>query len=143
MYVDGSGNGLLFADGANGGVKSFVMPHPRKADKEIWFASLEGPEAAAYERGVATLENGEAWVPFSEAFEIVANPATMTVILTPHSADTYGLAVVEKTATGFRVKEFKGGTGSFSFDWEVKCVRKGWEDWEVERDRRAGPDPGQ
>ena len=88
--------GYLFADGANGGVKSFVMPHPDKPDKEIWYASLEGPEAAAYERGVATLSKGEAWVPFSESFGIVANPETMTVILTSHSADTYGLAVVEK-----------------------------------------------
>lgn len=136
MYVDAMGNGYLFADGANGGVKSFVMPYPGKPDKEIWYASLEGPEAAAYERGVASLSNGEAWVPFSESFGIVANPETMTVILTSHSADTYGLAVVEKTATGFKVKEFKDGHGNFSFDWEVKCVRKGWENWRVERDKR-------
>ncbi len=136
MYVDGLGNGYIFADGANGGVKSFVMPHPTKSEKEIWYASLEGPEAAAYERGVATLTKGEAWVPFSESYGIVANPETMTVILTSHSADTYGLAVVEKTATGFKVKEFKGGEGNFSFDWEVKCVRKGWEHWQVERDKR-------
>ncbi|MCF8238108.1 MAG: hypothetical protein K9I85_08125 [Saprospiraceae bacterium] len=136
MYVDGLGNGYIFADGANGGVKAFVMPHPTKPEKEIWYASLEGPEAGAYERGVATLTNGEAWVPFSESFEIVANPETMTVILTSHSADTYGLAVVEKTATGFKVKEFKGGEGNFSFDWEAKCVRKGWEHWQVERDKR-------
>ncbi len=136
MYVDGLGNGYIFADGANGGVKAFVMPHPNKPEKDIWYASLEGPEAAAYERGVATLTNGEAWVPFSESFGIVSNPETMTVILTSHSADTYGLAVVEKTASGFRVKEFKGGEGNFSFDWEVKCVRKGWEHWQVERDKR-------
>lgn len=136
MYVDGLGNGYLFADGANGGVKAFVMPHPAKPEKEIWYASLEGPEAAAYERGVAKLTNGEAWIPFSESFGIVANPETMTVILTSHSADTYGLAVIEKTASGFKVKEFKGGQGNFSFDWEVKCVRKGWENWQVERNKR-------
>lgn len=136
MYVDALGNGYIFADGANGGVKAFVMPHPAKPEKEIWYASLEGPEAAAYERGVGTLTNGEAFIPFSESFGIVANPETMTVILTSHSADTYGLAVVEKTSSGFKVKEFKGGTGNFSFDWEVKCVRKGWEHWQVERDQR-------
>lgn len=136
MYVDALGNGYIFADGANGGVKAFVMPHPAKPGKEIWYASLEGPEAAAYERGVGTLTNGEAFIPFSESFGIVANPETMTVILTSHSADTYGLAVVEKSTSGFNVKEFKGGTGNFSFDWEVKCVRKGWENWQVERDQR-------
>ena len=144
MYVDASGNGVLFADGATGGVKSFVMPHPERSDTDIWYASLEGPEAAAYTRGVATLENGEIFVPFPDHFRVVANPSTMTVLLTPHSAATYGLAVVEKTAEGFRVRELANGTGSFSFDWEVKAVRKGWENWQVERpadSHRAAPQP--
>lgn len=133
MYVDASGNGTIFADGANGGVKSFVMQHPERSDTDIWYASLEGPEAAAYERGVASLKNGEAFVPFSDHFRVVANAETMTVILTPHAIDTYGLAVVSKTDQGFTVRELKGETGNFSFDWEVKCVRKGWESWQVER----------
>ncbi len=144
MYVDASGNGIIFADGANGGVKSFVMQNPERSDTDIWYASLEGPEAAAYERGVATLKNGEAFVPFSDHFRVVANAETMTVILTPHSIDTYGLAVVSKTATGFSVRELKGETGNFSFDWEVKCVRKGWESWQAERphdSHKAGQHP--
>ncbi len=137
MYVDGSGNGILFADGASGGVKSFVMQHPDRSDTDIWYASLEGPEAAAYERGVATLHNGTVFVPFSDHFRVVANTETMTVILTPHSIDTYGLAVVSKTETGFTVRELKGETGNFSFDWEAKCVRKGWESWQVEREHNS------
>lgn len=62
------------------------------------------------------------------------NPETVTVILTPHSADTYGLAVVEKTAEGIRVRELRGGRGNFGFDYEVKGVRKGYEDYRVIRD---------
>ena len=43
--------------------------------------------------------------------------------------------MVEKTETGFRVKELKNGKGNFAFDWEVKCVRKGNEDFKIFRDK--------
>ncbi len=129
LIVNSNGDGEVFGD-----TKNFRMEHPKQPGKEIWYASIEGPEAAAYERGTATLQGGEAFVPFSEHFELVLNPETMTVILTPHSADTYGLAVIEKTAKGIRVKELKGGRGNFGFDWEVKGVRKGYEEYRVIRD---------
>lgn len=128
-YVASDGRGIIYGD-----VKNFRMEHPEKEGKEIWYASLEGPEAAAYERGTAKLENGEVFVEFSEHFQLVANAETMTVVLTPMSADTYGLAVVEKTANGFKVKELMNREGNFQFDWEVKCVRKGYEDFRVIRD---------
>lgn len=126
MLVNGSGDGQLFAD-----VKNFRMPHPEQRGKSILYACVEGPEVAAYDRGTAKLVDGQVKITFSDHFKIVANPETMTVMLTPHSADTYGLAVVEKTNDGFVVKEFKGGKGNFSFDWEVKCKRRGYEDWKV------------
>ncbi len=129
-YISNSGQGVVFGD-----VKNFRMEHPKNPSKEIWYASLEGPEAGAYERGTATLEDGTVFVPFSDHFKEVANPESMTVMLTPLSADTYGLAVVNKTATGFTVRELAKGKGNFDFDWEVKCVRKGFEDYEVVRDR--------
>jgi hypothetical protein len=47
----------------------------------------------------------------------------MTVVVTPHSADSYGLAVTKKMAEGFYVKELASGKGNFSFDWEVKAQR--------------------
>jgi hypothetical protein len=61
----------------------------------------------------------------------VANTKTMTIQLTPTYADTYGIAVVEKLANGFTVKELQGRKGNFSFDWEVKAVRKGYEEYNV------------
>ncbi len=155
MLVDPFGNGMIQVNGPdawNGpgtigidpsvgsylsaNIKFFVMTHPTDATKEITYACLEGPEAAAYERGTTKLENGEAWVPFSEHFELVINPETMTVNLTPNSANTMGLAVVEKTSTGIRVKELMNGAGNFEFDWEAKAVRKGYEDLPVIRDKR-------
>jgi hypothetical protein len=84
-----------------------------------------------YERGTAILKEGEAFIPFSEHFELVVNPTTMTVLLTPQYWDTFGLAVVEKTPKGIRVKELKGGKGNFAFDWEVKGVLKGYENFQV------------
>ncbi|NND32520.1 MAG: hypothetical protein HKN76_08010, partial [Saprospiraceae bacterium] len=89
------------------------------------------PEVGAYERGTGTLVNGEALIEFSEHYKIVANASTMTVQITPLEWDTYGIAVVEKTSNGFRVKELKGGEGNFSFDWVVTCVRNGKEDFQV------------
>ena len=128
MYVNASGQGQIFAD-----VKNFKMDHPTDAGKSLWYASLEGPEAAAYERGTATLKDGEIFIQYTDHYKIVANTSSTTVLLTPHSADTYGLAVIEKRIDGFKVKELKNGNGNFSFDWEVKAVRKGFENYEVIR----------
>jgi hypothetical protein len=55
----------------------------------------------------------------------------MTIMLTPLSADSKGLAVVEKSTSGFSVRELSNGTGSYAFDWEAKCIRKGYEDYKV------------
>lgn len=133
MYASSSGFGVLYAEGPNGGTKNFVMPHPTKTDSTIWYACIEGPEAASYERGTTILVNGEAFIQFSDHFSIVVNPKTMTVSISPNSADSKGLAVIEKSQLGIRVKELFGGKGNYSFDWEVKGVRKGHESFKVIR----------
>ncbi len=133
IYVDG-GNGE-FVGIVYGDLKSFRMDHPDDASKEIWYVSLEGPEAGAYDRGTANLVNGQVFVSYSSHFEKVINPNTVTVQLTPMSADTYGLAVIEKTEKGFWVQELQGGTGNFSFDWKVEGVRAGYEDFQVIREK--------
>jgi hypothetical protein len=131
IFTNEFGQGVSYAD-----VKNFKMDHPQDETKEIWYASLEGPEAAAYERGTATLENGTAFIPFTEHYQLVANAETMTVLVTPLSAESTGLAVVEKTDKGFYVKELFKGKGTYQFDWEVKSVRKGYENFEVIRDKK-------
>ena len=140
-YVDIETNpqsprGLIFCDNIfTREMKAFIINHPTKKDKNIVYACIEGPEAAAYERGTTQLIDGEAFIPFSEHFQLVVNPTTMTVNLTPNSAESMGLAVVEKKADGIRVKELLKGKGNYSFDWEVKGVRKGHEDFKVIRDK--------
>ncbi|KAA3620804.1 MAG: hypothetical protein DWQ02_28800 [Bacteroidetes bacterium] len=136
-YVDAGGQGIVFGD-----VKSFRMQHPEKADKEIWYASVEGPEAAAYVRGTATLIDGKINVEFPDHFSLVANPSTMTVMMTPLSPDSKGLCVTQKNENGFTVQELWNGKGNYEFDWEVKCVRKGYENYRVIRDSdEADPTP--
>ncbi len=137
MYVDASGNGYVFADGASGGVKSFTMQHPDLPDKRIWYACIEGPEVASYDRGTAQLVYGEMFISYSDHFKIVTNLETVTINLTPRSANTYGLAVIDQTEEGFLVKELMNGTGNFAFDWEVKGKRNGHEDFQVIRSNSA------
>ncbi|MCB0845209.1 MAG: hypothetical protein KDE26_18295, partial [Bacteroidetes bacterium] len=75
-------------------------------------------------------------IEFDDHFQLVSNPETMTVILTPLSAKSKGLAVIEKTGEGFTVQELFEGEGNYSFDWEVKCVRRGHENFEVIRKKQ-------
>ncbi len=130
LIVNSSGQGVVFGD-----VKNFKMDHPTEANSEIWYASLEGPEAAAYLRGTAKLINGTVSVDFPSHFKHVIHDKGMTVMLTPLSADSKGLAVVQKSANGFTVVELSKGSGNYEFDWEVKSVRRGFEDYEVVRQK--------
>ncbi len=128
IYVNYQGNGVVYA---NQYITNAIPSTKNKT--QISYASIQGPEIAAYDRGTAQLFNGEAFIDFKNHFQSIANTTSMTVSLTPLDWNTYGLAVIEKTSDGFRVKELKGGTGNFSFDWGVKCVRAGKEKFQVVR----------
>ncbi|MEO1803430.1 MAG: hypothetical protein AAFU33_01400 [Bacteroidota bacterium] len=125
IRINALGQGEIFGD-----VKNFRVPHPTAPENEIWYASLEGPEAAAYLRGTAKLEGGKSYVVFPDHFQLVSDASSMTVLLTPLSGESKGMAVIEKTPEGFEVVELMGGKGNYEFDWEVKCVRKGHEDYQ-------------
>lgn len=132
ITINNDGQGLVWGD-----VKSFRMNHPTDSTKEIWYASIEGPEVAAYERGTATLENGEAQITLSAHFALVASGNNITVQTTPLFAASKGLAVIERTTTSIKVKELWNGTGNYKFDWEIKDTRKNFENWEVIRDKKS------
>lgn len=130
MSFDTNGNSIVQAD-----VKSFSMPHPTQPETDIVYACIEGPEAAVFVRGTAHLVQGEASVSLPDHFVHVANPDTMTIQVTPLSADSMGLAVVAKGLAGFVVRELQRGSGNYDFDWDVKCARRGHEDYRVTRPR--------
>ena len=130
MFTDINGDGTIQAD-----VKNFSMPHPVLEDKRIVYACIEGPEAAAYARGTGRLQNGRAIIELPDHFVLVASEEGMTVTLTPLSAQSKGLAVTRKSLDGIEVQEMFEGAGNYEFDWEVKSIRKGYENYEVVRDR--------
>jgi hypothetical protein len=132
MFVNPSGQGVIFAD-----TKNFRVPNPRDPGTEIWYASLEGPEAAAYIRGTAHLAGGTAQIELPEHFQDVALAEGMTVQVSPRSAASLGLAVVEVSPAQFTVRELMGGEGDYAFDWEVMAVRAGHADYQVIRPRLA------
>ena len=130
-----SGTQTAGINGATGDVfgtlKSFVVPDPARPDRMIKYSSIEGPEAAIYARGTASLVNGSVSIDFPDHFAAMAVPASITVSLTPRSAASKGLAAVEVTATGIKVAELAQGTGSYAFDYVVYAVRKGFENYQV------------
>lgn len=131
IEVDDLGRGVVFGD-----VKNFKEPHPLDESKEIVYASLEGPEAAMYTRGTSTLVNGKATIHIPEHFRVLASEKSMTVLITPLSNKSKGLAVTKKSLDGgVVVEELLEGAGSYDFDWEIRCVRKGFEDYQVVRPR--------
>jgi hypothetical protein len=130
----------IYADGQ----KSFVLKHPYYIDSLIVYSCIEGPEAAAYERGTSKMVNGRAEVNFSEHFGLIINSNTMTINLTPISLDSKGLAIISRNKNGFIVGELFGGTGNYEFDWEVKAVRKEFENNKVIRhisEYQISPEP--
>ena len=118
IYVDNNGQGRVFADF----VDSFV-DNPEKSGQKIIYTMLQGPESATYLRGTSTLENGTASIQFPRHFAQQISEERITVLITPLSADSKGIAVVKKSTNGFSVKELLQGIGNYSFDWEVKGVR--------------------
>lgn len=125
IYIDEAGEGIVY--GSN--VLARVASGP---EAEYIYGSLVGDESAAYTRGTATLVDGVAIVICPEHFQAIADPNSMTVTITPLSAESKGIAVVEKFPGGFRVQELNGGKGAYSFDYSVSCKRKGMEEYKVE-----------
>lgn len=139
-------NGSINANGnlTVAGVKNFRIPNPLDDSTDIVYACVEGPEAACYVRGTGALIDGRAKIVLPDHFRAVVNSDTMTVHLTPTSAKSLGLAVIEKSGDFFVVAELAQGTGSYEFDYHVMGVRKGYEDFQVIRpaaNRKVGNEP--
>ncbi len=128
IYVDNLGRGNVVAD-----VKNFRVPDPHDASQDIYYASLEGPEAGAYIRGTGTLVNGKAHIDLPGHYTDVTVSDGMTVQLTPRSPESKGIGYWHGTNQGFDVFELSAGKGTYDFDWEVKCVRRGHEDYKPVR----------
>ncbi|MBW1813914.1 MAG: hypothetical protein JRJ39_09650 [Deltaproteobacteria bacterium] len=121
-------DGAVYVNGALGKASgTFVQPHAKDPSKEIRYAFFEGPEHAVFIRGTARLVDGTAVIELPEHFRVVAAKDGIEVQVTPYSAKTYGLAVVERSREKIVVKELREGRGSFEFSYYVTGVREGFE----------------
>ena len=125
---DASGNITVTLDGATGvlaksGVNGFLIDHPNNTSQQIFYASVEGPEAGMYIRGSGRLSDGVAEIALPGHFEAVARRETVTVQVTPTSRETRGLIVTKKSTSSFVVEELGEQFGKTTFDWLVMAER--------------------
>jgi hypothetical protein len=100
-----------------------VLPSGRR----VLLYAEESPENYFEDFGSGALANGEASVALDPEFaETVDAGAGYYVFVTP-KGDCEGLYVLNETATGFDVKELKGGTSDVGFDYRIVAKRKGYE----------------
>ena len=149
MFVNSEGGGSLFLTNANGdptiilnGNTGNITSTARLVSRSamidestgIYHTALEGPEAGTYHRGTAALINGEAVISLPDHFALIASREGMTVQLTPHSAESEGLAVISKSPEEIRIKELRKGKGNYEFDFIVHAVHKKYTDFKVIQD---------
>jgi hypothetical protein len=132
----GAGSPGLYVDGyiTKTGAVNFVVPHPTDPAKEIVYACLEGPEAGTYCRGEGTLVNGVAVLDLPDHFSLVTNEKGITVQVTP-TAECNGVFVAKYDNKQITVKELGGGKSNATFHWLVNGVRKGYENYQVIREK--------
>ncbi|MFO8056882.1 MAG: hypothetical protein R6V10_06270 [bacterium] len=142
-YQDGTGNAYGLYGSASApsgtayglyvfsGTKNWVNPDPEDPEKSIAYVTVESGENVTYLASRGELVNGMAEITLPDHFRKVTSPEHPVMVqLTPRSAESLGLAVVESGNAGFTVVELMGGTGSYEFDYTVKGMRLGYEDYE-------------
>jgi hypothetical protein len=96
-------------------------------ERKVETYSVQSPENWMEDFGTGELRFGVAVVKIDPAFaETVTEDASYHVFITPNG-DAEALYVIHKTATGFEVRESKGGTSSLSFDYRIVAKRRGYE----------------
>jgi hypothetical protein len=117
----------LYADGnlPASGTKSAVVALPD--DRVVELYAMESPELWFEDFGNGQLREGVAEVTLDPTFVRAANAEPgYHVFLTPNG-DCQGLYVAQKTATGFQVRELRGGKSSVGFDYRIVAKRRGYE----------------
>jgi hypothetical protein len=126
--VEASGGSYgVFSDGDMGssGKKPAVVALPDNRVVELY--AMESPELWFEDFGSGQLRDGVGEVAFDPTFALAANMAPgYHVFLTP-KGDCEGLYVTNETATGFQVRELRGGKSNIAFDYRIVAKRRGYE----------------
>lgn len=104
-----------------GGAKNAAVRHTDGSYRLMH--CVEAPEAWFEDIGEARLVNGTAEVKLDADFAAVVETASYHVFLTPRDANTQGLAVTAQVATGFSVRELRGGTSTLAFSYRIVAKR--------------------
>ncbi len=126
-WLDSDGN-IVVHDFSAVGVKQAVVSTATYGQRGLY--TDESAELYFFDRGGGQLVDGVAVITLDpiwlETVTIDAgHPMRVQVTLT---GDCNGVYVSEKRATGFTVRELRGGASNATFDWEVAAKRKGYED---------------
>jgi hypothetical protein len=128
VYGSGSGSYGVLANGNLGasGSKPAVVALPDNRVVELY--AMESPELWFEDFGSGQLRGGVGEVALEPTFALSVNTGTdYHVFLTPNG-DCEGLYVAQKTATGFQVRELRGGKSNITFDYRIVAKRRGYED---------------
>ena len=129
FYVDVDGRSvlrtdLLYVDGYQ--LYSAPLNYAETSTRAASFSPCYVSESAGQItfRGTATLTNGTFRIvlPPEEAKKMAEG--SVTIQLTPLSASSKGLAVVQKENDAFTVAELQSGKGSYAFDWTLTALCK-------------------
>lgn len=104
------------------GAKAAVVPHPDGSHRTLY--CVESPEAWFEDFGEGTLAAGAATVTLDPDFAAVVDTSKLYIFLTPLYAGGNGLAVTQRSATGFTVAEGGQGKSSGGFAYRVVAKRK-------------------
>lgn len=132
LQIGATGGVTVFGDFTATGVKSFAVVDPADSRRAIHYAALEGPEAGTYVRGTAKTSGGEAVIELPGYFARITEAERMTVQLTP--IGSWGQLYVAEKTPGRLVVRTAPGTADLEFDYLVQGVRKGYLDFQVERE---------
>ena len=114
------------------GTKAFAQVDPADSSKALHYIALEGPEAGTYYRGSARTVNGEVVIELPGYFSRITESEKMTVQLTPNGK--WGQMYVASKSPERIVVKVVEGTEDIEFDYFVQGIRKGYMDFQVERE---------
>ncbi|PYI93433.1 MAG: hypothetical protein DME97_06780 [Verrucomicrobia bacterium] len=106
------------------GLKGAIVPHVDGTHRLL--CAIESPQSWFEDFGKGTLKNGKANITLDSDFATLVSlkKGTYHVFVTPY-AETKGLYVTRRTATGFQVREQQGGTSNAAFSYRIVAKRKG------------------
>jgi hypothetical protein len=106
---------------AVGGPKSAAVPHPDGSHRLTY--CLESPDSWFEDFGRARLRRGRTTVQLDPDFAAIVRTDDFHVFLSPEG-ETEGLYVSDRSATGFEVREQRGGSSDAAFSYRVVARRR-------------------